>query len=67
VGSREVINATPRSAGSTGVQKAQGVFLKKKAQGVLQGFAFPMAVVRGAKSQAATKVARAEQQTVAPR
>lgn len=54
MGSREVINAIPRSVGSMGVQKVQGV---------LQGFAFPMAVVRGVKSQVATKVLRAEQHT----
>ncbi|GJN01577.1 hypothetical protein PR202_ga18854 [Eleusine coracana subsp. coracana] len=48
VGNREVSNVIPRSAGSMGVQKAQGV---------LQGFAFLMVVVRGAKSQVATKVA----------
>jgi hypothetical protein len=50
--SRGVISAIQRNAGSMGVRKVQGV---------LQDFAFLMAVARGARSLVATKVLRVEQ------
>lgn len=50
--SREVTSAIQRSAGSMGAQKVQEVH---------RDYVFPMAVARGAKSQVATKVLRAEQ------
>ena len=50
MGSREVISAIQRSAGSMGAQKVPEVH---------QDYVFHMVVARGAKSQVATKVLRA--------